>query len=149
MQTYTFLFYLCLFLFSNVYSCIFCLYFYEYNIYFYLDRTNLCLCIYHNVKLPMNLTYIYLFSFIQISSILYFKGNPNNILHLKPFYIKVTIICTILLIETLILTFQEIIVPKFFIPDSFKENSGMEFKYNSQLNEEQKENICSICLFYQ
>ena len=148
MQTYTILFYLCLFLFLTFIQVFFIYTFMNTIIFFIFTWLGqIFVCAYHNVKPPMNLTYIYLFSFIQISTIIYFKGYPYNILYLKPSYIKVTIICVILIIETLILTFQEIIDPKFFIPESLKENNGMQFKYNSQLSEEQKENICSICLF--
>ena len=147
MQTYTILFYLCLFLFL-MFIHVFFVYTFINTIVFFIFTWigQIFVCAYHNVKPPMTLSYIYLFSFIQISTIIYFKGYPNNILHLKPSYIKVTIISLILLIETLILTFQEINEPRFFIPDSLKKNNGMEFKYNSQLNEEQNENICSICL---
>ena len=148
MQIYTILFYLCLFLFLTFIQVFFIYTFMNTIIFFIFTWLGqIFVCAYHNVKPPMNLTYIYLFSFIQISTIIYFKGYPYNILYLKPSYIKVTIICVILIIETLILTFQEIIDPKFFIPESLKENNGMQFKYNSQLSEEQKENICSICLF--
>ena len=148
MQTYTILFFLCLFLFLTFIQVFFIYTFMNTIIFFIFTWLGqIFVCAYHNVKPPMNLTYIYLFSFIQISTIIYFKGYPYNILYLKPSYIKVTIICVILIIETLILTFQEIIDPKFFIPESLKENNGMQFKYNSQLSEEQKENICSICLF--
>ena len=148
MQIYTILFFLCLFLFLTFIQVFFIYTFMNTIIFFIFTWLGqIFVCAYHNVKPPMNLTYIYLFSFIQISTIIYFKGYPYNILYLKPSYIKVTIICVILIIETLILTFQEIIDPKFFIPESLKENNGMQFKYNSQLSEEQKENICSICLF--
>ncbi len=148
MQIYAILFFLCLFLFLTFIQVFFIYTFMNTIIFFIFTWLGqIFVCAYHNVKPPMNLTYIYLFSFIQISTIIYFKGYPYNILYLKPSYIKVTIICVILIIETLILTFQEIIDPKFFIPESLKENNGMQFKYNSQLSEEQKENICSICLF--
>ena len=148
MQIYTILFYLCLFLIIMIVH-IFFIYTFMNTIIFFIFTWlgQIFLCAYYNVKPPMNLTYIYLYSFIQISTIIYFKGYPYNILNLKPSYIKVSIICIILIIETLILTFQEIIEPKFFIPDYLKEKTDIEFKYISQLNEEQKENICSICLF--
>ena len=90
---------------------------------------------------------IYLKTFSQIFILIYFKANPTNFLHLKPSYIKITFIILILLIESLILTLQIIISPNFFIPNFLKNSKNfITYKYIIQLTDEEKENLCSICL---
>ena len=106
--------------------------------------------IYYSVKTstkpPQPFSYIFLFTFCKMLAPIYVKGYPYNIFQLEPSYKKVFFICITLFIESIIISLQKILGPKFFIPKFLK---GVQYNYYRNYNEVSEndlESICAICL---
>ena len=106
--------------------------------------------IYHSVKNctkpPMSFQYIFSFTLAKMIITIYLKANPYNIFELKPSYKKVIIISLTLLFELIIISLQKILGPKFFIPKYFKGEQYDYYRNNNEINENELESICAICL---
>jgi hypothetical protein len=106
--------------------------------------------IYHSVKNstkpPMSFEYIFSFTLGKMIIPIYLKAYPYNIFELKPSYTKVIIISLTLLIELIIISLQKILGPKFFIPKYLKGEQYDYYRNNNEINENELENICAICL---
>ena len=106
--------------------------------------------IYHSVKNstkpPMSFQYIFSFALGKMMITIYLKANPYNIFELKPSYKKVIIISLTLLFELIIISLQKILGPKFFIPKYFKGEQYDYYRNNNEINENELEIICAICL---
>ena len=77
---------------------------------------------------------------------IYIKAYPYNIFQLEPSYKKVFFICITLFIESIIISLQKILGPKFFIPKFLKGKQYNYYKNYNEINENDLESICPICL---
>jgi len=106
--------------------------------------------IYHSVKNstkpPMSFQYIFSFTLGRMIIPIYIKANPYNIFELKPSYNKVIVIILTLLIELIIISLQKILGPKFFIPKFLKGEEYDYYRNYNEINENELEIICAICL---
>jgi len=106
--------------------------------------------IYYSIKTstkpPQPFSYIFLFTFSKMFAPIYIKAYPYNIFQLEPSYKKVFFICITLFIESIIISLQKILGPKFFIPKFLKGKQYNYYKNYNEINENDLESICPICL---
>ncbi len=106
--------------------------------------------IYYSIKTstkpPQPFSYIFLFTFSKMFAPIYIKAYPYNIFQLEPSYKKVIFICITLFIESIIISLQKILGPKFFIPKFLKGKQYNYYKNYNEINENDLESICPICL---
>ena len=79
-------------------------------------------------------------------AVIYIKGYPYNIFQLEPSYLKVFFISITLFIESIIVSLQKILGPKFFIPKFLKGEQYNYYRNYNEVNENDLESICAICL---
>ena len=97
-------------------------------------------------KPPMSYLYILSASFSKISICIYIKAYKNNIFGYRPNYIKVLLVSGVVFIEAMILCLQKILGPKFIIPKRFRKQGFNYYKNENEINENDKEIECVICL---
>ena len=106
--------------------------------------------IYHSAKNgtkpPMSYNYIFLVSLFKMLIPIYIKCYPNSIFDLRPNYLKVFIIDFIVFIQMIILFLQKLISPKFFVPRKYRVMEFDYYKKSDEINENDKEQECVICL---
>ena len=94
----------------------------------------------------MSFQYIFSFTLGRMIIPIYIKANPYNIFELKPSYNKVIVIILTLVIELIIISLQKILGPKFFIPKFLKGEEYDYYRNYNEINENELEIICAICL---
>ena len=114
-----------------------------------MGSTWICQIIYSakkGTKPPMSYSYILSASFSKISLCIYLKAYKNNIFGYRPNYLKVVIVSFVISVEALILIIQKFFGAKFIIPKKFRKQGYDYYRKESEINEEEKENECVICL---
>ena len=114
-----------------------------------MGSTWICQIIYSakkGTKPPMSYSYILSASFSKISLCIYLKGYKSNIFGYRPNYLKVVIVSFVISVEALILMIQKFFGAKFIIPKKFRKQGYDYYRKESEINEEEKENECVICL---
>ena len=97
-------------------------------------------------KPPMSYLYILSTSFSKISICFYIKAYRHNIFGYRPNYIKVFLVSGVIIIEAIILCLQKYLGAKFIIPKRFRKQVYNYYKNEKDINNNDKETECVICL---
>ena len=97
-------------------------------------------------KPPMSYLYILSTSFSKISICFYIKAYRHNIFGYRPNYIKVFLVSGVIIIEAIILCLQKYLGAKFIIPKRFRKQVYNYYKTEKDINNNDKETECVICL---
>ena len=106
--------------------------------------------IYYSVKKgtkpPMPYSYIFITSLFKMLIPIYLKAYNNNIFSLRPSYLKVFLCISIVFVETIIVSLQKLLGPKFFIPERYREQTFDYYKSAEDIPDNRKSSECVICL---
>jgi len=97
-------------------------------------------------KPSMPFSYIFFVTLFKSFIPIYLKCNPNSIFSFKPNYLKVIILDSVLYIEAIILSFQKLFGPKFFLTKKYKHPKFDYYKQEKEIEEKDKNQECVICL---
>jgi hypothetical protein len=97
-------------------------------------------------KPSMPFSYIFFVTLFKSFIPIYLKCNPNSIFSFKPNYLKVIILDSVLYIEAIILSFQKLFGPKFFLTKKYKHPKFDYYKQEKEIDEKDKNQECVICL---
>ena len=100
----------------------------------------------NGTKPPMPYSYIGITSLFKILIPIYLKAYSNNILSLRPNYLKVFICVSIVILEAIVVSLQKLLGPKFFIPRSYRQQGFDYYKEAEEISETSRNNECVICL---
>ena len=140
------IFYAVLFISLISIKIIFEYYFLTYFLFFITWIFQIYYSVIKSTKPPQSFSYIFLFTFCKMFAVIYIKGYPYNIFQLEPSYLKVFFISITLFIESIIISLQKILGPKFFIPKFLKGEQYNYYRNYNEVNENDLESICAICL---
>ena len=98
------------------------------------------------IKPTMDYLFILSISFSKINIICYTKAYKNNIFELRPNYNLALFSCIIIIFETIIVCLQKYLGPQFFVPQKFRKKLYNYYRNEKEINENDKEIECSICL---
>ena len=140
------IFYAVLFISLISIKIIFEYYFLTYFLFFITWIFQIYYSVIKSTKPPQPFSYIFLFTFCKMFAVIYIKGYPYNIFQLEPSYLKVFFISITLFIESIIISLQKILGPKFFIPKFLKGEQYNYYRNYNEVNENDLESICAICL---
>ena len=100
----------------------------------------------NGTKPSMPFSYIFFVTLFKSFIPIYLKCNPNSIFSFKPNYLKVIILDSVLYIEAIILSFQKLFGPKFFLTKKYKHPKFDYYKQEKEIEEKDKNQECVICL---
>ena len=100
----------------------------------------------NGTKPPMPYSYIFIISLFKMLIPIYLKVYSNNIFSLRPSYFKVFLCTSIVFIESVIVSLQKLLGPKFFIPLSYRQQTFDYYKSAEEIHENLEETECVICL---
>ena len=102
-----------------------------------------------NIRPPISRLYIFWHSLSKIFMPFYIKGIEGNFFGFKPSYLKVGLIISIILVESIILILQKSLGARIIIPKKFRnQNQGFDY-YKDEINIEKhvsQNPDCVICL---
>ena len=97
-------------------------------------------------KPPMSYSYIFFVTLSKMSIPIYLKCYPNSIFSYRPNYLKVIILNGVLFLESVIVSLQKLLGPKFFLTKKYKQPKYDYFRKKNEINEADLEQECVICL---